>query len=160
MDTIRIPLMHDAGYALIDAADLDLITDRHWSLYENHRNGWKSKHYAVASINKRAVYMHQIIMGALGVDHKNGDGLDNRHVNLRIATVSQNGANSGPRGGTSPFKGVLWHKNAEKWQAYIQVNYLRRHLGYFDDEMEAAQAYDAAAREAWGEFAYLNFPGY
>lgn len=153
MDTILIPLANGKGHAIIDEADLPLVDGHGWCLAIRRKNS-----YAVAAIESRLVYMHYLISGVLGVDHKNGNGLDNRRCNLREATTSQNEANSGPRGGSSSFKGVYWNRNAKKWHAQVKLNYHRRHLGYFDDEAEAAQAYDVAAREAWGEFAHLNFP--
>jgi hypothetical protein len=65
--------------------------------------------------------------------------------------------NSLPRGGISRYKGVS--RNREKWQARIKVDGKQSHLGIFTDEEDAARAYDAAARELFGEFAYLNFGG-
>lgn len=76
---------------------------------------------------------------------------------LRFATARQNAYNIGPQPGGSQFKGVSWHKGAGKWQASIRYLGKSRGLGVFTDEVEAAKAYDVAAREAFGEFAYLNF---
>jgi hypothetical protein len=59
---------------------------------------------------------------------------------------------------SSRFKGVTWDKRANKWLAQIVVKGQGRSLGRYLDETEAAHAYDRAAREAWGEFARLNFP--
>jgi hypothetical protein len=64
---------------------------------------------------------------------------------------------SKPRHGvTSRFKGVSWHKKAGKWRAVIALNRKHKHLGHFDNELDAARAYDAAARKQWGEFAKCN----
>lgn len=87
------------------------------------------------------------------IDHINGDPKDNRIANLREATPRQNQYN---RGGQSGFKGVCWHKRAQRWQAQIATPDGRKFLGMFDTEAEAAAAYDRAALLAHGEFARLN----
>ncbi len=95
----------------------------------------------------------------LFVDHINGDGLDNRRANLRLATPAQNNWNSksGMGRGASRYKGVQWHKHRKKWVVVIGVNGRKEHIGYFGDEKEAARAYDKAAKERHGEYAVLNF---
>lgn len=85
-----------------------------------------------------------------GVDHEDGDGFNNRWKNLRPATQAQNLQNlHGPRGTvgrTSRHLGVCWHAQARKWRATIKVGDRARHLGLFDDEDAAAQAYLTAKR--------------
>ena len=93
----------------------------------------------------------------LRVDHKNCNGLDNQKQNLRFATKSQNGMNQKIRMGTSKYKGVSWHKNRNKWAVWICNNGKRQYLGYFTNEVDAAQAYDRKAKELFGEYARLNF---
>jgi hypothetical protein len=105
--------------------------------------------------------MHCLIMGAKGIDHVNGNGLDNRRENLRPATNSQNMANRRPNiNSSSPYKGVTWAPNcgSGKWRANIKIDGASHTLGFFEDVREAAEAYDAAARVAFGEFARLNVP--
>lgn len=86
------------------------------------------------------------------VDHKNRKRADNRWENLREATRSQNGKNTGIYStNTSGFKGVSWHKKNKKWCARIEVDGVRHHLGYFAEIEKAAQAYDAARIEYFGE---------
>jgi hypothetical protein len=113
--------------------------------------------------NRLHVYMHRLVIGAGPgdkVDHVNRDGLDNRRINLRLATSSQNSANriaDRRRNGTSSaYKGVSWDKSRQRWTTYITVDGHHRHLGRYATELEAAAAYDAAAEEAWGDFARLN----
>lgn len=104
-------------------------------------------------------FLHRVLLGEppCEVDHRNGNGLDNRRSNLRLATHAQNLANTRPRIGTSSrFKGVSWFRSKRRWEAYICVERQKRRLGYFHDEEAAARAYDAAALEAWGEFALTN----
>lgn len=103
-------------------------------------------------------FMHQFISGYGRTDHIDRNGLNNQSSNLREATAQQNMRNQGPRGGSSLFKGVCWDKRAKKWKSAIR-DYKKIHLGYFEIEQDAARAYDRAAREMFGEFAYLNFPG-
>lgn len=103
------------------------------------------------------VLLHRFILGLgpgeLGVDHRNGDRLDNRRENLRPATDSQNQANRHKVRGVSRHKGVTWYKRYGLWRARITVGDRERHLGYFDSEEAAAEAYNDAARACFGEFA-------
>lgn len=105
----------------------------------------------------RLQYMHTFLTGYRRTDHRNGDGLDNQRANLRETTQSQNCANAASRGGSSVYKGVTWDRASKRWRAQIMINRKQKYLGTYDDEVQAARAYDAAAREFQGEFARLNF---
>lgn len=88
-------------------------------------------------------------------DHRNGDGLDNRRQNLRVATKAQNHQNSSKRcDNRSGYKGVGWHTVNKVWRVRIR----RKTIGLYKDVVEAAKAYDAAAVLLFGEFARTNFP--
>ncbi len=89
------------------------------------------------------------------VDHIDGDPCNNRRGNLRIVTKQQNAANSASRGGVSEYRGVFPAGNG-RWRAQISSKGLRKDLGTFDTEEEAAQAYDGAARELHGDYARPN----
>ena len=106
--------------------------------------------------------MHRLILNApkgLVVDHINGNGLDNRKANLRLCTPAQNACNVRPRPGeTSKYKGVAFIKRERRWQVRISFRNKRKWIGYFDTEIDAARAYDQAARRLHKEFASLNFP--
>ncbi len=112
---------------------------------------------------RRQTFLHRVIAAriygpifllGMEVDHINGDTLDNRDCNLRLATRKQNGRNRRRnRNNTSGYKGVYWHKANGKWAAQIVVNGKRRHLGYFDDPRDAYAAYCEAAYALHGEFA-------
>jgi hypothetical protein len=93
-------------------------------------------------------------------DHINGNALDNRKANLRSATAFQNcwNARKHSKSCSSKYKGVWFHKGIRKWTAMITVRRKRIHLGVFEDETEAAKAYDKAAKKHFGKFAKLNFP--
>ena len=112
----------------------------------------------------KAIKMHREIIGAAAnrkVDHRNGNGLDNRRCNLRLATDRQNSCGMRKRKGkSSQFKGVRWFARLRMWQAYIWEGKrgLQKHLGYFIVEEDAARTYDKAARRAYKGFASLNFP--
>jgi hypothetical protein len=137
---------------LIDDDDYNLIKGINW---------WISvKKYTRYARNKKGM-MHRVILGLMDknilVDHKNGNGLDNRRANLRQCTIAENNRNVVKRiSGTSKYRGVSWHKLEGKWQAQIKHNNSRRHLGYFINENDAAIAYNNAAKELHKEFASLN----
>lgn len=59
---------------------------------------------------------------------------------------------------SSMYRGVSWYKAGKKWKATIGVRKTLIHIGYFESEIDAALAYDKAAREAYGDSALLNFP--
>jgi len=91
------------------------------------------------------------------LDHKDGNGINNSIDNLRPATQTQNMGNARKRERTSSiYKGVCFYKALRKWHAYININYKRTHLGYFENEMDAAKAYNRAAVDKFGEYARLN----
>lgn len=108
-----------------------------------------------------SVRLHRFIMNApdeSDVDHINGDGLDNRRANLRLCTDSENQRNARKqkRQTASRYKGVTWHKAVKRWQAQIQVAGRNQYLGVFHSEIDAARAYDAAARVVSSKFAKCN----
>lgn len=88
------------------------------------------------------------------LDHADGNRANNCWTNLREATVTQNNANRRMETtNTSGFKGVYFSKHAKRWRAQISVNNKAKNLGYFDTPELAHEAYLAAARELFGEFA-------
>ena len=89
-------------------------------------------------------------------DHKDGNGLNNQRINLRMCSKSQNGINVKKRGGTSKYKGVQY--KCSKWHSAITKDRTCIPIGKFINEIDAALAYDKKAKELFGEFAYLNFP--
>jgi len=88
------------------------------------------------------------------IDHRDRDASNNRALNIRAATASQNCANCGPT--RNGLKGVTF--NQGKWHAQITYQRHNYYLGRHATEYEAARAYDDAARRFFGEFAGVNFP--
>ncbi len=144
-------------YAIVDPEDYEELNKYKWFAKKT-----KHTYYAARMENRKRVYMHRQIMRpgeGLVVDHKNHKGFDNRKTNLQIVTIQENNWNSRKMTKTcsSQYKGVSRRKDTNKWQAAIHHNGKDIHLGYFDDEIEAAKTYDAAAKKYRGRFAVLNF---
>ena len=147
---VMIPLTQ-GKFAIVDEADAELVLSAgSWFAAKHQRSRtW----YAM----RTTLYMHVHITGMKGLDHANQNGLDNRRINLREATPSQQQANRGMQpNNTSGYKGVYWNRKERKWGARIEINYRAVRLGSFADPLDAARAYNRAALEAWGEFAWLN----
>jgi hypothetical protein len=145
-------------YATVDVEDYPKLASDDWQLYES-----ESKNFYAVRLNKnKIVKMHREIMNnpvGVFVDHINGDGLDNRKKNLRIATRTQNQCNRKKTSAitSSKYKGVHLCRKRNKYRAIIGCSGKRIFLGYFDNETDAAKAYDEAAKKYHGEFAKLNF---
>ena len=126
--------------------------------------GGTSHGYAQISINGKFYKSHQLVwLLSTGewppsdIDHKDMCKSNNLFSNLRLATMSENLANTTIRKtNTSGRKGVSWSSNAKKWMASISVNYKTIYLGYFFDINDAANAYDLAAQKYYGSHALLN----
>ena len=154
-------------FAIVDEADYLIATFDKWHVMRSRqsRENWYARRSFMNRGQKFIVFLHRTIMlQALSdapharIDHVNGIGLDNRRRNLRIATQSQNVANSPMRAPPiSGYRGV-YETQAGRWAAAIGIDWKRYYLGVFADKLDAARAYDAAALEAFGEFAALNFP--
>ena len=166
---------HGTHIVLVDKEDYPRVKDFRWVL----RGVWGSRAYAQTNIphpdggwyyppngkrrrRQMRAQMHRLIMNVpngMVTDHINHNGLDNRKSNLRVCTCSENNRNKrSQKGSTSIYKGVCRHKATGKWRARIKFEGKRMHIGYFTDEKEAARAYDAKAKELFGEYALLNFP--
>jgi hypothetical protein len=148
----QIPL---AGglYAYVDAADYEWLNQYRWGVY----NG-----YAARQENGRTIYMHRQIMQPpkrMVVDHMDRSRLNNCRSNLRVCTPAENHRNRAKGvGSASRFRGVGHYKDSGKWYSGLQFKGERFWLGYFDEEIEAARAYDYRAVECGGEFAWVNLP--
>jgi hypothetical protein len=158
MKTVQLNGKLAAGrVAVIDDEDFDLVSQFKW-----HVTFTKSSGPYAASCSKingawKTFSMHKLITDWPLTDHEDGDGLNNQRSNLRPATNGQNGANMKVKAAkSSQYKGVSWRRDRNKWQAAIKIDRRQRNLGFFTDELEAARAYDRAARDAWGPYARVN----
>lgn len=152
--------------AVVDDCDSDVASDKWCATQDRRRRRWNA---AVRRCRetRRTVFMHRVILERkLGrpirkgfhCDHVDGDVFNNRRENLREASPAENLRNrSATRASSSKFCGVSWHKASGRWRATIVSEGRQRSLGYFEDELAAARAYDSAAIEHHGEFARLNF---
>lgn len=160
---IRRIRLTQGKYAVIDAKDLDKISELKWCAvllsgrwYASSRVRWVN-----GKRRQRIIFMHRLIADApegIDVDHRDGNGLNNRRKNLRFATTQQNAWNRGKAANnTSGHRGVCFSRKAGKWQAQIHVKNSTIWLGYFDSKIQAAHAFDNKIRELHGEFACPNF---
>jgi AP2 domain len=153
--TIEIPLTQ--GYvARIDEADRAFTDGRKW-----HARARPTRRavYAMTKIDGRGIFLHNLLCPDWKfVDHKDGDGLNNRRSNLRDGTEFRNGANRWLfRNNTSGYKGVTRAPKGEgRWTAAIGFNRRLINLGTYDSPEEAAYAYDQAAVSYFGEWARTN----
>lgn len=156
----QIPLTQ-GKFAIVDDEDYDWLMQWKWcAAKQNNGDFYAIRRTSRKPIKRKTIYMHRQILNVnpkMLTDHCNHCGLDNRKLNIRSCTNSQNRQNQIPVVGTSKFKGVYWNKNAKKWCTNIYRNYKRYHLGYFENEIDAAKVYDKKAKELFGVFAYLNF---
>lgn len=133
-------------WTLADIKNLEML-----SMYTYNLKIYKTKIYVSTNIK---ISLHELVMGKKApkghkIDHKNSDGLDNREDNLRIITDSGNSHNRKKKSNTtSIYKGVSYDKVKKKWISHIRkkINY---HLGYFEDEKEAA-----IIRDVWAVYLY------
>lgn len=153
MRTVRIPL-HSRKYpgliAVVDEQDAPMLLEYRWNPCKGH-----TTFYAAAPIDGHGMRMHRLIMGVtdpgIQVDHRNHNGLDNRRSNLRLATGTQNMANTRMRAANrSGAKGVWFQQG--RWFAKSGGI----HLGSFTTWEAAVSAFDHAIVEANGEFALTN----
>jgi hypothetical protein len=157
----EIPLSQ-GKFAIVDDDDYESAMQYKWSYI-----GGYAKRQVLREDGRRRLYpLQRFIMGippesSLMVDHINFDRLDNRKQNLRVCTKGQNNYNHGPKDrlgkSTSKYKGVSYKKDTvRKWRARIGINGQEHELGFFATEEEAALAYNEAAINYFGEFAWLN----
>lgn len=147
-----VPVGTKGDYALVDEDDYDKVMEYNWYL--------TSHGYVESKINGESKKMHRFIMNCpddMEVDHRFHNKLDNRKSQLRVCTRQENSYNTRPtKKGYSKYKGVSWDKGRGKWRASLKINNKSISLGRFTDEIEAAKAYDAAAKKHFKDFARLN----
>lgn len=145
----EIPLTQ-GKVALVDDADYEMINQ--WKWYYSH--GYAVRNLWLNGGKRQRIHMHRLLADAPAdklVDHINRNPLDNRRGNLRLCTNGQNLMNGKvPSTNKSGYRGV--NMNQGKWVARIKINGKAIHLGVFTDKRDAARAYQAKARELFGEF--------
>jgi hypothetical protein len=141
----RIPLRARDGrvraYALVDDGDYEELSRHRWHL---NTNGYARR--AEYGRVTRRIYMHQQVMGLVGIDHADGNRLNNQRSNLRSATKSENAQNVRGGRGSSKYRGVSFHRAARKWEAHATLDGRKIYLGLHATEAAAAAA--AAAYRA------------
>lgn len=134
--------------------DYKKIKDYCWSLT---KDGYVSG-YSLQ--DKRNVLMHRLLLNVFDnriVDHINHKKNDNRKVNIRIVTPSQNLMNTKMfANNTSGCKGVTWDKSRNKWMAHIKLNGKNKNLGRFIRFEDAVKARKDAEEKLFGEYSYDN----
>jgi hypothetical protein len=159
--------MSGPKYAKVDPADYKRLR-KYKYIAKKGRNCFYAQilEPKVETGKKLPMHMHQMILEVpkgMVVDHINYDGMDNRNANLRAATRAQNSRNrkkffKSDGSKQSKYKGVSWHKKTDKWMAAITFNTKHIYLGLFENDIDAAKAYDEASKKYHGEFGRLNFP--
>ncbi|MBN1787001.1 MAG: hypothetical protein JW806_01250 [Sedimentisphaerales bacterium] len=151
-------------FAIVDPDDFERLNACKWHATHSYNNTFYAVRHAGRTHGKRTfVLMHRFIMNAppnCFVDHKDGTGLNNTKQNLRLATPLQNNRNCKKqlKKTTSKYKGVCYDKQRKKFRADIKLPGKRKFLGHFLNEIDAARAYDAAAKKYYGSFARPNLP--
>lgn len=154
------------GYeAMVDDEDYDRVMKYKWTASISAKTVYALHHFNSKATGRGAIGLHRFIMNAsnyLTVDHIDFNGLNCQKNNLRLATRTQQVANRRAFN-QSGYKGVYRYKRKDKtnnrWQAMIRIDGYLQHIGMYLTAEDAAKAYDNVAKKAFGEFAFLNFPG-
>lgn len=158
---MKIALGRRDVFAQVDDTDRDVASIA-WYAHKGKGDYYYAAHRDGTGERQR-IWLHNMIMErVLGrklahgelVDHINLDKLDCRRENLRVATRAQNNINKVKATGKSKYKGVSPYNG--KWRATIYVDKKQKYLGLHETEWAAAEAYNEAAKDAYGDFAVLN----
>lgn len=155
----QIPLPR-GYYALVDDECYEYLNQWKWNIdirecktCDNLYYARRLQHlgYVDGKQKQKVIQMHQLITGfpkGIEVDHINGNGLDNRKENLRLVTHRENMQNlTKNKTNSSMYPGVYWDKEKRKWRARFKVKEKQHHIGYFEDELEAAEAYKESVKK-------------
>lgn len=153
----KIKLVNKDLFLLVDDEDFDFLSQYRW-----YSQVGKGTFYAHTKIDNKWVYVHRLLAKTpigMFTDHIDGNGLNNCKSNLRIVSVRENNLNRKMNVNSQhKYKGVWKINGKQRWIAVIYALNRKRatYLGTFNDEIDAAKAYDVAAKKYFGEFAKLN----
>lgn len=155
--SIRLIPLTQGQNAIVDAADYEWLSRWNWFARRDNRT---HSFYAGRREGGQTIWMHRVVLQCVPncqTDHCNHNTLDNRRVNLRQCTPSENQWNRKiSRNNSSGFKGVHWNKRVQKWVARIRHCGEYKYLGGFEDLQDAIQAYKNAAKDLHGAFACIS----
>lgn len=157
----KLPLTRGC-YALVDAEDYQRLSAFLWH-YHKDKNALTPYAAASGGPNGTVIRMHRFLKDVSDrlryVDHRDGNGLNNRKRNLRVCPPHRNSANRRKnKNNTSGFRGVFYNKRRNRYVASICAQRKAITIGYYKTAIEAARARDLAAIQMHGDFAVLNFP--
>jgi len=155
--------------AIVDDDDYEWLSQWKWYAYKGALSWYAARNVQRERGTQRQIRitMHRQILGlkqddGKETDHINNKGVDNRRANIRICTHQQNSSNKKKRSWhkgtlpTSQYKGVCWSKSNQKWHSQLVINGKHAHLGFYNDEIEAAKAYNDEAIRRFDNFAQIN----
>jgi len=151
-------ILSQGKFALIDNEDYELVSKYKWCASKKRNTFYALRAIKLPTGRYSTIHMHTFITEWSRVDHINGNGLDNQRSNLRQLNNSLNIRNQHVNWGSSKYKGVSWYNREGKWIAKINGIHVRKYVGSFHDEIEAAKAYDEAIYKIFGDITMLNFP--
>ena len=142
---------------LVDDEDFERVDQFKWHVGKDKNIYYAKRNIAISEEKHTLQKLHRFIINItdpkIQIDHKNGDSLDNRKENLRLATGQENSRNRKKRNdNTSGYKGVSWNRERQKFVASIKFNSKILFLGYFDTAEEASSVYETKALKEFGEF--------
>ena len=149
-------------YTIVDKDVFEFLSSYKWYAQTTSYGFYMAGRREPKELNEDMVLMHRQIMGLTKgdknvVDHINHISYDNRRINLRVCTRQKNNWNTTPRKvGTSKYKGVYYRKDRKKWTSRINKDEKPYRLGDFENEIDAAIAYNHKAIELFGKFSCLN----
>lgn len=145
---------------MVDDADFEFLNQWRWYAHKS-RDTFYAVRTPVIDGKQVTIKMHRLILGltdpSIHGDHRDLNGLNNQRCNLRACTHAENRRNSKLQSNsTTGFKGVSLYKRYNKFRAQIEIHGKGKTLGYFESAIDAAKAYNEAAKKYHGEFARIN----
>ena len=150
----KIIYLYSGEPVFIDEEDYAELSRYKWYLFKSEK--WQ---YAIRFEGNKTIFMHRQIMRVedsnVYVDHRNGNGLDNRKRNLRMATNSQNQYNTGKKSNSKQKYKCIRQLKSGKFEVRMRLPNKTRLCKSVNTEQEAIALYNSLAKEYHGEFAVL-----